>query len=88
MGAYSDYVLKRTMALIKNETSKNNKKCLPNNRRFPFKVSSKIDYKNPCFSLVQICSQTGAYLELGAFKKFFPQDWAIIRAGRLIENLL
>ena len=58
------------------------------NRRSPFKVFPKLITKILVFRWCKFAPKLGAYLDLGAFKKFFQQDWAIIRTGRLIENLL
>ena len=55
---------------------------------FLLKFLPKLITKILVFRWCKFAPKLGACLDLGAFKKFFPQDCAIIQAGRLIENLL
>ena len=74
--------------LLKMEQAKTTKSVCLITADFLLKFLPKLITKMLVFRWCKFAPKLGAYLELGAFKKFFPQDWAIIRAGRLIENLL
>ena len=55
---------------------------------FLLKFLPKLITKILVFRWCKFAPKLGAYLDLGTFKKLLPQDWAIIRTRRLIENLL